>query len=207
MGSAERGASMRLIALVTLVTVVVVLFAVAVAVAVHDAHRRHVRPGEAFWAALAVLAAWAAVMVASSNDPETDMPFLWPLAIVLGVAAVCATPWRKGTRWFLMASAIAAPLVGVIILLVVNATEGLEEESLATMIPVAIIASVTLYSAPAIVVWGLLAKPPRPSVDRAPPGWYQIPGVPAQQRYWDGTKWTDAVAPLVPAEPEIGADH
>lgn len=80
----------------------------------------------------------------------------------------------------------AAPLVGVVMLLVVNATEGLEEESLATMIPVAIIASVTLYSAPAIVVWGLLASPPRPSVDRAPPGWYQIPGVPAQQRYWDG---------------------
>ena len=148
-------------------TVVVALFAVAVAVAVHDAHHRHVRPGEAFWAALAVLAAWAVVMVASSNDSETDMPFLWPLAIVLGVAAVCATPWRKATRWFLVASAIAAPLVGVIILLVVNATEGLEEESLATMIPVAIIASVTLYSVPAIVVWGLLAKPPRPSVDRA----------------------------------------
>jgi Protein of unknown function (DUF2510) len=203
-GTGRGGVSLGLSALVT---VVVVLFAVAVAVAVHDARRRHVHPGDAFWAALAALAAWAAVMVASSNDPETDMPFLWPLAIVLGAAAVCATPWRKGTRRFLVASAIAAPLVSEIILLVVNATEGLEEESLATMIPVALIASVTLYSVPAIVVWRLLANSPRSSVDRAPPGWYQVPGVPAQQRYWDGTQWTDAVAPLEPAEPEIGADH
>ena len=191
----------------TLVAVVVLLFAIAVAVAVHDARRRHVRHGVAFWAALAVLAAWAAVMVASSNDPETDMPFLWPLAILLGAAAVCAAPWRKATRRFLVASAVAAPLVGEIILLAVNATEGLEEESLATMVPVAFIASVTLYSVPAIVVWGLLANPPRPSVDQAQPGWYQVPGAPAQQRYWDGTQWTDAVAPPEPAEPEVGADH
>lgn len=189
------------------VVVAVVLFAVAVAVAVHDARRRHVRPGVAFCAALTVLAAWAAVMLDSSNDPEIDMPFLWPLAILLGAVAVCATPWRKATRWFLVASAIAAPLVGEITLLVRNANEGLEDESLATMVPVAFIASVTLYSVPAVVVWALLVNPPRPSVDgQAPPGWYQVPGVPAQRRYWNGTQWTDAVAPLEPAEPEVGAD-
>ncbi len=160
--------------LIALVVAVVVLFAVAVSVAVHDARRRHVPHGVAFWTALAGLAAWAAVMVISSNDPETDMPFLWPVAILLGVTAVCAAPWRKATRRFLVASAVAAPLVGEVILLVVNATEGLEEESLATMVPVAFIASVTLYSVPAIVVWGLLATPPRPSVDQAPPGGEQL---------------------------------
>jgi Protein of unknown function (DUF2510) len=194
-------------ALSTLVAVVIVLFAIAVALAVRDVRRRHVRHGGAFWAALAALAAWAGVMVASSNDPETDMPFLWPLAILLGAVAVCATPWRKATRRFLVASAVAAPFVGEIILLVVNATEGLEEESLATMIPVAFIGSVTLYSVPAIVVWGLLANPPRRSADQAPPGWYQVPGAPGEQRYWDGTQWTDAVAPPDPAEPEVGAHH
>jgi hypothetical protein len=89
----------------------------------------------------------------------------------------------------------------------VNATQGLEEASLASMVPVAFIASVSLHSAPAIVVWGLLANPLRPSGDQAPPGWYQVPGVPAQRRHWDGTQGTDAVAPREPAEPEVGADH
>jgi hypothetical protein len=145
-----------------LVVAVVVLFAVAVAVAVLDARRRNVRYGVMFWLALVVLAAWAAVMAIMSNDPETDMPFLWPLPILLGVAAVCAAPWREATRRFLLASAVAAPLVGEVILLVANATEGLEEESLATMVPVAFIASVTFYSVPAIVVWALLSEPPRP---------------------------------------------
>lgn len=190
-----------------LVAVVVGLFAVAVAVAVRDARRRHVRPGVGFWAALVALAAWAAVMVDSSNNPDVDMPFLWPLALLLGAVAVCATPWRTATRRFLVASAVAAPLVGEMILLLVNATEGLEEESLATMVPVAFIASVTLYSVPAVVVWALLSNPPRPSADRAPPGWYEVPGDPGLQRYWDGTQWTDAIAPLEPAEPEVGADR
>ena len=31
-------------------------------------------------------------------------------------------------------------------------------------------------------------------------GWYSDPEVPAQQRYWDGERWTDHVAPLVHIE-------
>ena len=29
------------------------------------------------------------------------------------------------------------------------------------------------------------------------PGWYSDPEVPGQQRYWDGERWTEHVAPLV----------
>ena len=49
-----------------------------------------------------------------------------------------------------------------------------------------------------------------------PPGWYPDPSNPAQQRYWDGTAWSDATAPGaaaaaapsygVPAAP-TGADY
>lgn len=34
----------------------------------------------------------------------------------------------------------------------------------------------------------------------APAGWYPDSENPAQQRYWDGTVWTQAVAPISPAE-------
>lgn len=39
--------------------------------------------------------------------------------------------------------------------------------------------------------------PPPPEQPRQPAaGWYPDPGVPGQQRYWDGGAWTDHVAPL-----------
>jgi uncharacterized RDD family membrane protein YckC len=40
-----------------------------------------------------------------------------------------------------------------------------------------------------------------------PPGWYPDPSNPAQQRYWDGTAWSDATAPGAPAAaaPAYGA--
>lgn len=34
-----------------------------------------------------------------------------------------------------------------------------------------------------------------------PAGWYPDPGTPGQQRYWDGTAWTDHTAPLVTQPP------
>lgn len=30
----------------------------------------------------------------------------------------------------------------------------------------------------------------------APPGWYPSPGVPAEERYWDGTRWTNYTRPI-----------
>ena len=39
---------------------------------------------------------------------------------------------------------------------------------------------------------------PQPS---AAPGWYPDPNMPGTQRYWDGGKWTDNVAPLPPPAP------
>lgn len=36
-----------------------------------------------------------------------------------------------------------------------------------------------------------------------PPGWYPDPSNPSQQRYWDGTAWTDASAPATPAAPGV----
>ena len=157
----------------SLMAIVVVLFAAAVVVALAEARRRHLRHGIAFWCALGVLAAWATILVIASNDTKTDLPFLWPLPILLGLTAVGAARWRTATRRFLVASAVVAPLVGVVILLVVNATEGLEQESLASMLPVAFIVSLTLYSAPAMAVWALLAEPPRlsapPAAARPPP--------------------------------------
>lgn len=33
------------------------------------------------------------------------------------------------------------------------------------------------------------------------PGWYPDPTVTGQQRYWDGTQWTENVAPLPPSAP------
>jgi uncharacterized membrane protein YeaQ/YmgE (transglycosylase-associated protein family) len=147
----------------SMAAIVVVLFASAIVSALADARRRRLRHGAAFWCALGVLGAWAAVLVMTSNDAQTDLPFLWPLPILLGVIAVCAAPWRTATRRFLLVSAIVAPLAGEVILLVVNATEGLGQESLATMVPVAFIVSLSLYSAPAMAVWALLADPPRAS--------------------------------------------
>jgi uncharacterized RDD family membrane protein YckC len=40
-----------------------------------------------------------------------------------------------------------------------------------------------------------------------PPGWYPDPSNPAQQRYWDGTTWSDATAPgaAAAAAPGFGA--
>src|SRR4051812_3363545 len=34
-------------------------------------------------------------------------------------------------------------------------------------------------------------------------GWYPNPENPAEQRYWDGSAWTDHVAPLHAAEPTV----
>lgn len=34
-----------------------------------------------------------------------------------------------------------------------------------------------------------------------PPGWYPDPKLAGTQRYWDGQRWTDNVAPLVMAPP------
>lgn len=31
------------------------------------------------------------------------------------------------------------------------------------------------------------------------PAWYPDPSTPGQQRYWDGTQWTEHVAPMVPS--------
>lgn len=39
----------------------------------------------------------------------------------------------------------------------------------------------------------------------AGPGWYPHPSMAGTQRYWDGSKWTDHVAPL-PVAPEPPAD-
>jgi uncharacterized protein DUF2510 len=33
---------------------------------------------------------------------------------------------------------------------------------------------------------------------KAPPGWYAHPSMANTQRYWDGTKWTDHIAPGLP---------
>jgi hypothetical protein len=38
-------------------------------------------------------------------------------------------------------------------------------------------------------------------MSEAAAGWYPDPQVPGQQRYWDGTKWTDHVAPAAPSMP------
>jgi hypothetical protein len=170
MRTMEWTEGVRAMRLGSLVAIVVVLFASAVVVALADARRRHARHGVAFWCALSLLGAWAAVLVVSSNDAQTDLPFLWPLPILLGVTAICAASWRTATRRFLLASAVVAPLVAEVVLLVVNATEGLEQESLATMVPVAFIVSLPLWSAPAMAVWALLADPPRPSAPPPPPG-------------------------------------
>lgn len=35
---------------------------------------------------------------------------------------------------------------------------------------------------------------------QTPPAWHPDPHVPGQQRYWDGTAWTDHVAPLLPPQ-------
>ena len=35
--------------------------------------------------------------------------------------------------------------------------------------------------------------------EQTPPGWYPDTQAPGQQRYWDGSKWTENVAPLAPA--------
>lgn len=34
--------------------------------------------------------------------------------------------------------------------------------------------------------------------EKAPAGWYPHPSMPGTQRYWDGAKWTEHVAPLAP---------
>jgi hypothetical protein len=36
-----------------------------------------------------------------------------------------------------------------------------------------------------------------------PPGWYPDSQVPGQQRYWDGTQWTDHTAPAAPTAPTV----
>lgn len=33
----------------------------------------------------------------------------------------------------------------------------------------------------------------------APPGWYPHPSMAGTQRYWDGARWTDHVAPMAPS--------
>jgi uncharacterized RDD family membrane protein YckC len=38
-----------------------------------------------------------------------------------------------------------------------------------------------------------------------PAGWYPDPEQPGQQRYWDGTSWTENRAPIVPADAPVGA--
>lgn len=38
---------------------------------------------------------------------------------------------------------------------------------------------------------------------RAPAGWYPNPFVRGQQRYWDGTRWTEHNAPLDPPPPPV----
>ncbi len=47
------------------------------------------------------------------------------------------------------------------------------------------------------------------SAQNAAPGWYPNPENPAQQRYWDGTAWTEHIAPLNPSgvapAPRVGA--
>jgi uncharacterized Tic20 family protein len=43
-----------------------------------------------------------------------------------------------------------------------------------------------------------MASTPPPSTPNAPPGWYPDPAGSAQQRYWDGHRWTDALAAGVP---------
>jgi hypothetical protein len=40
---------------------------------------------------------------------------------------------------------------------------------------------------------------PRPS----PPGWYQDPAMGGSQRYWDGTRWTEHVAPPAASAPPV----
>lgn len=35
----------------------------------------------------------------------------------------------------------------------------------------------------------------------APPGWYPHPSMAGTQRYWDGARWTDHVAPMAPTAP------
>lgn len=37
------------------------------------------------------------------------------------------------------------------------------------------------------------------------PGWYPDPAMPSTQRFWDGAKWTDNVAPLTPRPPAAAA--
>jgi uncharacterized RDD family membrane protein YckC len=38
-----------------------------------------------------------------------------------------------------------------------------------------------------------------------PAGWYPDPEQPGQQRYWDGTAWTENRAPMVPADAPVAA--
>ncbi|MFB9313415.1 RDD family protein [Nocardioides plantarum] len=40
---------------------------------------------------------------------------------------------------------------------------------------------------------------------QTPAGWHPDPHVPGQQRFWDGTSWTDQVAPLGPSAAAYGA--
>ena len=47
-----------------------------------------------------------------------------------------------------------------------------------------------------------MTQPPDKST--APAGWYPHPSMAGTQRYWDGAKWTDNIAPLAPADPKSG---
>ncbi|MFT3715647.1 MAG: DUF2510 domain-containing protein [Gordonia sp. (in: high G+C Gram-positive bacteria)] len=43
--------------------------------------------------------------------------------------------------------------------------------------------------------------PPPPPTSGPPPGWYQNPNDPAQQRWWDGSTWTEHIQTATPPPP------
>lgn len=162
--------------------------------------------------ALALLAAQALFWWYYAGLPEGGPEITWLVGLVaslLTVTTVLSTRW--GLR-LLMASALVVPLAFVaytagLYLFGEGVSDGAGgREPFTGMAFVSLMASIGMYSVPALMTWALLregAKPLPTGAGQPPSGWYPDPGDPGAVRFWDGATWTEQTAARPPTAESV----
>jgi hypothetical protein len=121
-----------------------------------------------------VLTTYLFVISRQGNDPVSW--FVGPL-IYAGLLPLVGLSTRWTRRPSFLVSAILLTILTILGMLSIGIL----------ILPVAITAWVAFFVFP--------SGSQRPARAWAPPGWYADPTDPDQHRYWDGTTWTEVVAP------------